>query len=114
MNSLKDFIEDDAILNNSEEYEYDQADQERALSTTSTESIAGHEMILDDMIIKSIEEALAIRVPNDPMIRHRDINPTSHKPFTSNEVGTVVYPFDTYVTKYHLDKSWRSSQDLLG
>ena len=92
MNSLKDFIEDDAILNNSEEYEYDQADQERALSTTSTESIAGHEMILDDMIIKSIEEALAIRVPNDPMIRHRDINPTSHKPFTSNEVGTL-YPF---------------------
>ena len=93
MNSLKDFIEDDAILNNSEEYEYDQADQERALST-STESIAGHEMILDDMIIKSIEEALAIRVPNDPMIRHRDINPTSHKPFTSNEVGTV-YPYIT-------------------
>ena len=93
MNSLKDFIEDDAILNNSEEYDYDQADQERALST-STESIAGHEMILDDMIIKSIEEALAIRVPNDPMIRHRDINPTSHKPFTSNEVGTV-YPYIT-------------------
>jgi hypothetical protein len=46
-------------------------------------------MILDDMIIKSIEEALAIRVPNDPMIRHRDITPTSHKPFTSNEVGTL-------------------------
>ena len=47
-------------------------------------------MILDDMIIKSIEEALAIRVPNDPMIRHRDINPTSHKPVTSNEVSRHI------------------------
>ena len=29
------------------------------------------DMSLDDMIIKSVEEALAIRVPKDPMLRHR-------------------------------------------
>ena len=51
-------------------------------------------MILDDMIIKSVEEALAIRVPNDPMIRHRDTDPNAKKAYTaSNEVSTSALSF---------------------
>ena len=83
--SVKNFIEDEAITSE-EDYVY--INNERALSTTES---SGHEMILDDMIIKSIEEALAIRVPNDPMIRHRDTNPKPTK--ISNTINEVSNNF---------------------
>ena len=83
---VKDFIEDDAINTEDDEYEYV---DHGVITDDRVEETNGQEMILDDMIIKSVEEALAIRVPNDPMIRHRDTDPNAKKAYTaSNEVST--------------------------
>ena len=53
---LKDLVQDKSI-DNEEDYEYEEDVEDK--------------MDLDDMIIKAVEEALAIQVPQDPMIRYR-------------------------------------------
>ena len=88
---VKDFIEDDAINTEDDEYEYVDHGVITDDRVSTTEETNGQEMILDDMIIKSVEEALAIRVPNDPMIRHRDTDPNAKKAYTaSNEVSNYL------------------------
>ena len=63
--TVKDVIDDDAI---NDEYEQDSRHEE-------IESLEETDDNLDDMIIKSIEEALDIDVPVDAKLRHRDSSP---------------------------------------
>ena len=57
-------------------------------------------MSLDDMIIKSVEEALAIRVPKDPMLRHRGDIPELKA--TSEEVRES----DILAQSFYNDPEW--------